>query len=86
MASLQSEMQQFLHEPPERVSTLMKRFDSYEGLRNRAHLYRDVLSLHVTELEQGLTKLTTQLELLLDEKSTNSGTVAADLNKAIIKG
>lgn len=87
LASLQGEMQQFLHEPPERVSTLMKRFDSYENLRNRANLYKDVLSLHVTDLEQGLTKLTSQLELLLDEKSsTTSGTVAAGMNNAMTKG
>ena len=70
LASLQTEMQAFLQAPPERVSTLMKRFETYEGLRSRARLYKDVLSLHVTELEQGLTNLTSQLELLLDEKST----------------
>jgi hypothetical protein len=72
LASLQTEMQQFLHEPPERVSTLMKRFESYESLRNRGRLYKDVLSLHVADLELGLTKLTSQLELLLDEKSTSA--------------
>lgn len=87
LAALQAEMQQFLHEPPERLSTLMKRFDSYENLRNRAHLYKDVLSLHVSELEQGLTKLTSQLEELLDEKSNaTTNTAANGLNDPTSKG
>lgn len=81
LASLQLEMQQFLQEPPERVSTLMKRFESYENLRNRASLYKDVLSLHVAELELGLTSLTEQLEELLHRKNV-SGTapLASDSN------
>jgi phage portal protein BeeE len=69
LASLQQEIRSFLETPPERASTLLRRFDSFEALRNRAKLYREVLAIEVTDLDQQLNKLSSAVEELLNQKS-----------------
>jgi hypothetical protein len=69
LAALQSEISTFLHTPPERASTLMRRFDAFEALRNRAKLYRDVLHVQVEDLDQQLNKLSGAVEDMLAQKA-----------------
>lgn len=69
LSSLQAEMTAFLESPPERPSTLARRFEAYEALRGRAYLYRDVLSMELKDLDEHLDRLTAELEGLLEAKS-----------------
>ena len=41
--------------------------DAFEGLQARANLYRDVLQLHVADLEATLTGLSASVENLLNQ-------------------
>jgi hypothetical protein len=43
--------------PPDGPSTLVRRLDAFEGLQARANLYRDVLQVHVADLEATLAGL-----------------------------
>ena len=69
LASLQEEIRGFLTAPPDRASTLMRRFDAFAALRSRAQLYREVLHVHVTDLDESLDKLSSTVERLLNQKS-----------------
>ncbi len=69
LTALRTEMTAFLASPPERASTLARRFEVYESLRARAALYRQVLQVEVEDLEAGLTQLTQSLEGLLAQKA-----------------
>jgi len=68
LASLRGEIETFLAAPPERASTLVRRFDAFEALRARARLYRDVLSVQVQNLDQNLDQLTVTVEQLLEQR------------------
>jgi hypothetical protein len=50
-------------------STLVRRLDAFEGLHARANLYRDILQVHVKDLETTLTEFTTSVETLLNQKA-----------------
>jgi hypothetical protein len=50
-SSSKAEVEGFVASPPDRPSTLVRRLDAFEGLRARANLYRDVLQVHVADLE-----------------------------------
>lgn len=69
LAALQSELDQFLANPPERASTLVRRLDTFELLRAKAVLYRDVLKVHVDDIDSKLTVLSNAVEGLLSTKN-----------------
>ena len=69
LEALKSEIQSFLAVPPDRASTLMRRFDSFEALRSRAKLYRDVLNVEVQDLDGQLKRMSAAIEELLNQKS-----------------
>jgi hypothetical protein len=65
IAALKIEIQGFLAEPPERASTLTRRLQAFEELRNKARLYHSVLAVQVQDLEASLAELTLNVEGLL---------------------
>jgi hypothetical protein len=69
LATLKAEVEGFMASPPDRPSTLVRRLDAFEGLQARANLYRDVLQVHVTDLEATLAGLTSSVENLLNQKA-----------------
>ena len=68
LAALKAEVEGFMALPPDRPSTLVRRLDAFEGLQARANLYRDVLQVHVADLEATLAGLTSSVESLLSAK------------------
>jgi len=68
LAALKAEVEGFMAAPPDRPSTLVRRLDAFEGLQARANLYRDVLQVHVADLENTLAGLTASVEQLLMAK------------------
>ena len=73
VAKLQAEVEQFKAEAP-RSDVLGRRLKEYDDLRQRARLYRDVLSLDVTSLEASLVELEKTVDVMMQ---TPSPTVAA---------
>ena len=69
LAALKAEVEGFMASPPDRPSTLVRRLDAFEGLQARANLYRDVLQVHVQDLEATLSGLTVSVEALLSAKA-----------------
>jgi len=69
LAALKAEVDGFMASPPDRPSTLVRRLDAFEGLQARANLYRDVLQVHVADLESTLSGLTATVETLLNQKA-----------------
>jgi hypothetical protein len=69
LAALMAEVEGFIASPPDRPSTLVRRLDSFEALKSRAELYRQVLNVHVQDLETTLRDLSTSVEKLLDQKA-----------------
>ncbi len=69
LAHLKAEVEEFVAAPPDRPSTLVRRLDAFEALRSRAALYRDVLQVHVADLDSTLSALTESVEGLLDQKA-----------------
>jgi hypothetical protein len=69
LAALKSEVEGFVASPPDRPSTLVRRLDAFEGLHARANLYRDILQVHVQDLDKTLADLTSRVENLLDQKA-----------------
>lgn len=68
LAELKHEVDEFLAVPPDRRSTLTRRIDSFDALRSKAQLFRDVLKVQVGDLETQLDQLTTSVEVLLQQK------------------
>jgi hypothetical protein len=69
LKALQTEIESFLQVPPDRASTLMRRFDAFESLRSRARLYRDMLQVEVQDLDCQLRKMSAAVEGMLDQKN-----------------
>jgi len=69
LADLKSEVEKFTCSPPDRPSTLIRRFDAFEGLRARAQLYRDILRVQVSDLDAQLDALADAVEKLLAGKT-----------------
>jgi hypothetical protein len=69
LAALKAEVEGFVASPPDRPSTLVRRLDAFEGLQARANLYRDVLQVHVADLEMTLAGLASSVETLLNQKA-----------------
>lgn len=69
LAQLQSEIAAFVSMPPERTSTLTRRLEAFEALRDRAKLYRNVLSITVTDLDAQLRDMTATVEQLISKKA-----------------
>jgi hypothetical protein len=69
LAQLKTEVEGFMAAPPDRPSTLVRRLDAFEALKMRAALYRDVLQVHVHDLDRTLADLTGSVEHLLNEKA-----------------
>jgi hypothetical protein len=69
ITTLRAEIDGFLASPPERVSTLARHLETFEGLRAKARLYHTVLQVQVQDLETALNKLTLQVEGLLQTKA-----------------
>jgi hypothetical protein len=68
LAALKVEVEGFMASPPDRPSTLVRRLDAFEALKARAELYRQVLNVHVQDLETTLRDLSVSVETLLDQK------------------
>lgn len=68
LEELKKEVASFVAQPPERTSTLVRRFDAFDALRGRAQLYRDVLSVQVKDLDATLNQLAASIESLLNAK------------------
>lgn len=68
LAQLQTEIDAFMVTPPERASTLTRRLDAFEVLRDRAKLYRNVLAIQVTDLDHDLDRMAVTVEQLLSHK------------------
>lgn len=68
LEELKQEVSAFVAQPPERMSTLVRRFDAFDALRGRAQLYRDVLQVQVKDLDSTLNWLSSSVEKLLNEK------------------
>jgi hypothetical protein len=69
LAQLKTEVEGFVASPPDRPSTLVRRLDAFEELKARAALYRDVLQVHVADLDATLAGLTVAVESLLNQKA-----------------
>ncbi|MEW5848039.1 MAG: DUF6744 family protein [Myxococcota bacterium] len=69
LAGLQAEIDGFLQSPPDRPSTLVRRFDAFEALRQRAELYHQVLKVQVEALDTRLVSMARAVETLLSQKS-----------------
>lgn len=69
LAELKAEVESFIAQPPERTSTLVRRFDAFDALQGRAQLYRDILQVQVKDLDSTLTQLAASIEALLSSKS-----------------
>ncbi len=71
LGELKTEVEEFLAQPPERTSTLVRRFDAFEALRGRAQLYRDILNVQVKDLDSTLSGLGASIEKLLASKNAS---------------
>ncbi len=69
LEALKTEIESFISTPPERASTLLRRFDAFEALRGRARLYRSVLNIQVKDLDQQLDGMSAAVEDLLNQKA-----------------
>lgn len=69
LTALKTEVEGFLASPPDRPSTLVRRLDAFEALKARAALYRDVLQVHVQDLDRTLADLIGSIEHLLQAKA-----------------
>lgn len=69
LSALQSEIDGFLQSPPDRPSTLVRRFDAFEALRQRAELYHQVLKVQVEALDTRLVSMAQAVETLLSKKA-----------------
>ncbi len=65
ITALRTEIDGFLHTPPERTSTLVRRLQNFEEIRARARLYHSILSVQIGDLETSLNELTANVEGLL---------------------
>jgi hypothetical protein len=77
IATLRAEISSFIETPPERASTLMRRLDRFEDLKQKAQLYHSVLSVQVQDLDLSLEELTRTVRRLLDEQAAPSAANAA---------
>lgn len=71
LVQLKEEVEAFVGCPPERTSTLVRRLESFDELRARAELYRDVLSIRVADLDVTLDSLSRSIESLLVAKRSS---------------
>lgn len=69
LAQLQTEIAAFVSMPPDRVSTLTRRLEAFEALRDRAKLYRSILSVTATDLDRQLDAMSATVEGLLAQKA-----------------
>ncbi|ACL64466.1 hypothetical protein A2cp1_1121 [Anaeromyxobacter dehalogenans 2CP-1] len=70
LALLTAEIDAFLREPPDRVSTLTRRLATFDELRAKARLYHSVLHVQVSDLDAKLDDLTRHVEGLLQAKAS----------------
>jgi hypothetical protein len=68
LAELKAEVETFVAYPPERATTLVRRFDAFDALKSRAQLYRDILQVQVKDLDSTLLQLASSVERLLKGK------------------
>jgi hypothetical protein len=68
LVGLRAEIEGFLAAPP-RASTLVNRLQTFDDLRTKAQLYHSVLRVQVEDLEASLSKLTLQVEGLLQTRA-----------------
>lgn len=68
LSVLKAEVEGFMTSPPDRPSTLVRRLDAFEALKARATLYREVLAVHVQDLDSTLDALAANVESLLNQK------------------
>ena len=68
LAELKTEVEAFVAHPPDRPSTLVRRFDAFDALKARAQLYRDILKVQVQDLDSTLNQLASSIETLLNQK------------------
>jgi hypothetical protein len=70
LTALSCEIEAFLQEPPDRVSTLTRRLATFDELRSKARLYHSVLQVKVSDLDAKLDELTRHVEGLLQAKAS----------------
>jgi hypothetical protein len=70
LAILTAEIDAFLQEPPERMSTLTRRLATFDDLRGKARLYHSVLQVQVSDLDAKLDDLTRHVESLLQSRAS----------------
>ena len=70
LAALTAEIDAFLQEPPDRVSTLTRRLATFDELRAKARLYHSVLQVQVSDLDARLDELTRHVEGMLQAKAS----------------
>lgn len=68
LQQLQKEVEEFLASPPARMKTLSSRLDSYAALKQKAGLYKTVLSAEVEGLDENLRKMARAIEEMLKAK------------------
>jgi hypothetical protein len=65
LGALAREIDAFVAEPPDRVSTLTKRLPVFEALRDRADLYRTILGVQVEDLDGRLASMSKAIESMI---------------------
>jgi hypothetical protein len=66
IATLRTEIDSFVADPPERPATLLRRLERFEDLRTKAQLYHSVLEVQVQDLETSIDELSQTVRHLLD--------------------
>jgi hypothetical protein len=69
LQALTEEIEGFVKEPP-RPSTLTRRLQAFDDLRQRAQLYHSILQVQVTDLDAKLTELTSHVQGLLNDQAS----------------
>lgn len=65
LLALKSEIASFVENPPDRPSTLVRRMEAFSDLKNRAALYKTILSVQVKDLDSEINAMTKTVEELL---------------------
>jgi len=68
LAALKAEIEAWATAPPSRISTLASRVEAFQALRDKADLYRGILSVEVSALDAGLDTLTENVRRMIEAK------------------
>ena len=65
LAALKEELEEFKAVPPDRPATLERRLETFDQLRSRGQLYRDILQVEVDDLEEHLDAMAASIQELI---------------------